>query len=51
MGRYAEMHARSLSDPQGFWGEAAESIHWDERWETVLDDSRAPFYRGLPGPR
>ena len=51
MGRYAEMHARSLSDPDSFWGEAAESIHWDERWETVLDERRAPFYRWFTGAR
>ena len=49
MGRYAEMYARSLDDPHGFWGEAAESIHWDERWETVLDDRRPPFYRWFAG--
>ena len=51
VGRYAEMHARSLNDPHAFWGEAAESIHWDERWDTVLDDSGAPFYHWFAGAR
>ena len=40
--RYDEIHARSLSDPESFWGEAAEAIHWTKRWDRVLDDSNAP---------
>jgi propionyl-CoA synthetase len=28
---------RSLSDPEGFWGEAAAILHWDKRWDRVLD--------------
>ena len=46
---YDEIHARSLADPEAFWGEAAEAIHWERRWDRVLDDSRAPFYRWFPG--
>lgn len=46
---YDEMHARSLSDPEGFWGEAAEDITWIKRWDKVLDDSNAPFYRWFTG--
>ena len=49
MGRYAEMYARSIADPRAFWGEAAEAIHWEKRWSTVLDDSRPPFFRWFPG--
>src|SRR5690606_268941 len=26
-------------------------IHWDKRWDRVLDDSNAPFYRWYPGAR
>ena len=26
--RYHEVHARSLRDPEGFWGEAAAEIDW-----------------------
>ena len=48
MGRYAEMYARSIDDPRAFWGEAAEAIHWEKRWSTVLDDSRPPFCRWFP---
>jgi propionyl-CoA synthetase len=48
-GRYAEIHARSLKDPQGFWGEVAEGIAWTRKWDRVLDDSRPPFYRWFAG--
>lgn len=40
---------RSLKDPAGFWGEAAEAVHWYKKWEKVLDDSRQPFYRWFVG--
>ena len=40
---------RSLKDPAGFWGDAAEAVYWHKRWEKVLDDSRQPFYRWFAG--
>jgi propionyl-CoA synthetase len=49
--RYEEVYRRSIRDPMGFWTEAAEAIHWDKRWDRVLDDSNAPFYRWYPGAR
>ena len=49
--RYRDAYQRSLTDPSGFWAEAALEIHWDRRWDRVLDDSRAPFYRWFPGGR
>ena len=44
-----EVRERSLRDPDGFWGEAAEALEWDKRWDKVLDGSRAPFYRWFVG--
>src|SRR5262245_50221293 len=49
--RYADVHRRSLEEPDAFWAEAAAAIDWDEPWERVLDDSRAPFYRWFSGGR
>jgi propionyl-CoA synthetase len=46
---YAEVYARSLRKPAEFWAAAAEDIYWDRRWDTVLDDSRPPFYRWFVG--
>jgi propionyl-CoA synthetase len=51
MGRYDEVYRRSLSDPEGFWGEAAEEIDWERRWDRVLDDSNPPFFRWFRGGR
>ncbi len=47
--RYDEVYRRSLDDPEGFWGEAAEGIHWYKKWDKVLDDSNPPFYRWFAG--
>jgi propionyl-CoA synthetase len=49
MAGYAEALRRSLTDPDGFWGEAAEAIDWYQRPTTVLDASGAPFYRWFTG--
>ncbi len=49
MTAYDPIHERSLRDPEGFWAEVAEDLHWDRRWERVLDDSDAPFYRWFTG--
>jgi propionyl-CoA synthetase len=46
---YDEVYRRSLDDPEGFWGEAAEAIHWYKKWDKVLDDSNPPFYRWFAG--
>ena len=47
--RFDAVFERSLRDPEGFWGEAAEAVSWRRRWDRVLDDTRAPFYRWFAG--
>ena len=47
--RYNQLHARTLSDPAGFWGEVAEEITWFKRWDKVLDDSNSPFTKWFKG--
>jgi propionyl-CoA synthetase len=51
VGRLDEIHRRSLAEPEGFWAEAAAAVDWDEPWQRVLDDSRAPLYRWFTGGR
>ncbi len=46
---YREVYEQSLTDPDGFWAEAAHAIDWIERPTTVLDDSAAPMYRWFTG--
>src|SRR6266568_4878254 len=45
MSRYEQEFRRSLSDPEGFWGDAARLIDWYRAPTVVLDRSRPPFYR------
>lgn len=49
MPSYKEFHARSISDPDGFWREQAQRIHWQRPFERVLDYSRPPFARWFVG--
>ena len=46
---YADIYRRSLADPAGFWAEAAQDIHWERKWDRVLDDTRKPFYLWFTG--
>ncbi len=48
-GGYDETYGAWQKDPQAFWAEAAQDVHWIKTWDQVLDDSRAPFYRWFPG--
>jgi propionyl-CoA synthetase len=48
-GKYNEAYQKSITDPEAFWGEAAENIQWNKPCDKVLDDSRAPFYRWFRG--
>ena len=49
MASYIETFKRSIADPSGFWGSAAEGITWVRKWDKVLDDSKPPFYRWFVG--
>jgi len=33
--RYRSLYDRSLSDPDGFWADQAERIHWFKKWDKV----------------
>jgi propionyl-CoA synthetase len=45
---YRTEHERSISDPEGFWGEQARLVDWVRRPTRVLDKDRPPFYRWYP---
>ena len=46
---YDEIYARSIADPEGFWGDAAEDVFWYRKWDKVLDRSREPLYTWFSG--
>jgi propionyl-CoA synthetase len=47
--RYHEVHARSLADPEGFWGEAARAIDWIEPAKKVFDPGSGLYGRWFAG--
>jgi hypothetical protein len=48
-GRFDGIYRRSLAEPEAYWAEAAEDVHWYRRWDKVLDSSNPPFYRWFVG--
>ncbi|MGA1223316.1 MAG: acetyl-coenzyme A synthetase N-terminal domain-containing protein, partial [Phycisphaerales bacterium] len=37
MDEYRARHARSIADPEGFWGEVAQDFEWFTPWTKVLE--------------
>ncbi|MGZ3775246.1 MAG: acetate--CoA ligase [Bdellovibrio sp.] len=37
--KYKEMYAHSIKDPESFWGEQAETLHWFKKWDKVKEVS------------
>ncbi len=49
MEEYDALHKRSVEDPDTWWGEQAENLTWQKKWDTVLDWSDAPFAKWFDG--
>jgi propionyl-CoA synthetase len=47
--KYADIHRRSIEDPEGFWAEQAKFIEWNRPHTRVLDNERPPFTRWFVG--
>ncbi|WP_425415381.1 acetate--CoA ligase [Pseudonocardia acaciae] len=43
------LYARADADREAFWAEQADKLHWDKRWDRVLDWDNAPFARWFVG--
>jgi acetyl-CoA synthetase len=45
---YERLFQRAKDDPQGFWAEQAESLHWYQRWSKVLEwtEPHAKWFTG-----
>ncbi|MDP8305443.1 MAG: propionyl-CoA synthetase [Candidatus Chlorobium antarcticum] len=46
---HSTVYQHSIDNPESFWQEAAEELHWYRKWDTVLDRSNPPFYRWFAG--
>ncbi len=50
MDEYWELQNKAKSDYEGFWGDyAKEKIDWFKPFDTVLNESEAPFYKWFEG--
>ncbi len=49
MTTYQEFHARSIRDPEGFWGEQARLIDWHRPYDKVLEVTKPPFRNWFAG--
>src|ERR1700742_3312503 len=45
----AEIYESADEDYEGFWAERAEALHWDKKWDQVLDWSTPPFAKWFIG--
>ncbi len=43
------IYDEAAADPEKWWAGHAEDLHWFQKWDTVLDDSNAPFYKWFEG--
>ena len=46
---YEEFHRWSIEDPEGFWGEQAQMIHWNKPPQKIRDYSKPPFCKWFVG--
>jgi acetyl-CoA synthetase len=42
-------YEQASDDPLAWWEKQADALDWAERWDTVVDDSEAPFYKWFTG--
>jgi acetyl-CoA synthetase len=45
------LYEEAARDPEAWWAKQADALDWFERWDTVLDESEAPFYKWFTGGR
>ncbi|HEY2605886.1 MAG TPA: acetyl-coenzyme A synthetase N-terminal domain-containing protein, partial [Paraburkholderia sp.] len=51
MTSYRDFHRRSIENPEDFWRDEAQRIHWHTPFDAVLDRSKPPFARWFVGGR
>src|SRR3954451_6100405 len=44
-----EIYERAEADFEAFWAEQAEALHWETKWDQVLDWSNPPFAKWFVG--
>ena len=44
-----KIYEEAGKDALAFWEREAERLHWNQRWDRVLDDSNPPFFQWFTG--
>ncbi len=42
---YRQVYRESIEQPDKFWSRHGEVLDWYQKWDRILDDSDAPFYK------
>jgi acetyl-CoA synthetase len=48
LAEYEKLYRQGRDDPEGFWAEQAESLHWFRKWDRILEWNE-PFARWFTG--
>ena len=48
---YSEVMKKTRDDYLSYWEEAAKELDWFKKWDKVLDDSEAPFFKWFTGAK
>src|SRR5262245_51174305 len=46
---YEMVYNEAVKDPEAFWAQRAETLHWFQKWDKVLDKSNPPFFKWFVG--
>jgi acetyl-CoA synthetase len=46
---WEEIRKYANENLEEFWAKEAKELHWFKKWNTVLDDSKKPFYKWFTG--
>ncbi len=46
---YKKLYKQSIEDPETFWSDMASELHWFKKWDRVLNEEDAPFYKWFEG--
>ena len=49
--QFQKEYQASVRDPETFWSSVAEEMHWYTKWDKVLDETEAPFYKWYTGAK
>ncbi len=49
MSTFNDIYQQSLADPDAFWGNAADELHWYKKWDKVVDPDAKPAPRWFIG--